>query len=84
MTKSAPQSAAGDEMRRDRQEEPEQRLPAVLTLRRVDVDVHRVAAGRAGEAGERVGDQAQVREHVRLVAQVGGEEAVQGVAAGGP
>ncbi len=63
----------------DRQEEPEQRLPAVLPLGRRDLQVDGIASGLAREAGERIGDEEEEREHVDFVAQVGRDEAVQGL-----
>src|SRR5207244_1077156 len=47
--------AERDDPRRDDEDNAEQRLPAVLALRlRGQGEVERIAAGRAGEAGERV------------------------------
>src|SRR6185503_18820761 len=66
---------AADEERGDRQEEARQRLPTVLALGTVDLDLDRIGARRAYEARERVRDEEDVGVDVHRVLHVGGDEA---------
>jgi hypothetical protein len=68
---------AGDDQGRERQQQAEEDGPAVLALAVGDAQLYRVAPHRSREAGKGVADQVDVGADVELVAQVGGEEAVQ-------
>ena len=70
---------AGHGERRDGEDHAEGGLRAVLRLRLVDLELDRVAARPAGEAGERVAEEEDERVHVRPVAEERPEEAVEGV-----
>src|SRR5919204_4362238 len=78
---AGPPSAARErtvhEQRRDRKDQPEAGLPAVLLLRRLrQVDVDRVGAGAADEVREQVRRERDVGAEMRRVADISGDEVV--------
>ncbi len=66
-----------EKARRDHQKPSEGGLPAALPCRLVDLEVDRVVAGLADEAGIIVRGEVEVGEQVRRVAHVRGGEVVQ-------
>ncbi len=68
---------ARDQERRKGEEEAEERHEASLWLGRGDLDVDPVRAGASGESRELLADEIDVRVHVRRVADVCRDEAVE-------
>src|SRR5204863_3639542 len=56
------------QQRRKREEDTKARLPAVLLGTAIDLNIDRVAACRAGEAGEGAAGEREKRDDVRVVA----------------
>ena len=65
-----------DDQARQREQPAEEDREAVLTHRRIDLDIDGIAAAGA-ERRKRVGQDVGVREHARRVAQIAADEVVQ-------